>query len=61
MAFTMCDWSKYVTLCFLFIQWAVDSEWILLVDVIWRHLMHKKKQIHGMGTEIKESFKLFET
>ena len=26
-----------------------------------RHLMHKKKQIHGSGTAFKESFKLFET
>ena len=24
-------------------------------------LMHKKKQIHGSGTDFKESFKLFET
>ena len=32
-----------------------------LVDVIQRHWMHKQKQVRGSGTEIKESFKLFES
>ena len=50
----MCDGSKYGTMCFLFIHKAVDREWKLFVDVIWRHLMHTKKQIHGSGTANKE-------
>ena len=61
MAFTMCDGSVYVTACFLFIHWAFDGERKWLVYVIWRHLMYKKKQIHGSGTDFKETFKLFET
>ena len=52
MAFTMCDESEYVTACFLFIHWAVDGERKCLVDVIWRHLMHLKKQIYSSGPEI---------
>ena len=54
----MCDGSDYVTACFLFSRWAVDGERKYLVYVIQRHLMHKKKQIHGSGTGFKESFKL---
>ena len=61
MAFTMCDGSDYATACFLFIHWDADGERKCLVYVIQRHLMHKKKQIHGSGTDVKESFKLFET
>ena len=61
MAFTMCDGSDYVTAYFLFIHWAVDGERKCLVYVIQCHLMYKKKQIHGSGTDFKESFKLFET
>ena len=56
----MCDGFDYVTACFLFIHWAVDSE-KCLAYVILRHLMHKKKQILGSSTDFKESFKLFET
>ena len=61
MAFTMCDGSDYVIACLLFIHWAVKGERKYLVYVIERHLMHKKKQMHGSGTDFKESFKLFET
>ena len=32
-----------------------------LVYDIKRHLLHKKKQILGSSTDLKESFKLFET
>ena len=59
MAFTMCNGSDYVTACFLFIHWAVDGERKCLVYVNEHHLMHKQKQIHGSGTDFKESFKLF--
>ena len=61
MTFTMCDGSNHVTAWFLFIHWAVGGERKCLVYVIKRNLMHKKKQIHGSGTDFKESFKLFET
>ena len=59
MAFTMCDGSDYVTACFLFIHKAVDDERKCLVYVIYRHLMHEKKQIHGSGTDLIESFNFF--
>ena len=61
MTFTKCDGSDYVTTCFLFIHWAFGGERKGLVYVIYCHLMHKKKQIHGSGTGFIELIKLFET
>ena len=44
---------------YLFIELLTVKENVLFVMLC--HLMHKKKQIHGSGTDFKESFKLFET
>ena len=43
---------------FIMIYRAVYGELKCLIDVVKRNLMHRKKQIHGSGTNIKESFKL---
>ena len=43
---------------YLFIELLTVKENVLYMSC---HLMHKKKQTHGSGTDFKESFKLFET
>ena len=45
---------------YLSIELLVVKENVLYM-LFYAILMHKKKQIHGSGTDFKESFKLFET
>ena len=44
---------------FLFIEVLTVKENVLYMS--FNAIKHKKKQIHGIGTEIKKSLKLFET
>ena len=54
------DLTMLLRAFYLSIELLVVKENVLYMS-FYAILMHKKKQIHGSGTDFKESFKLFET
>ena len=53
------DLTMLLRVFYLFIELLTMKENVLYMS--FNGLMHKKKQIHGSGTDFKESFKPFQT